>query len=425
MSDRPMQPLRIAAGNIARLEVCVIMIITGATGYYCYLGASAIEPNSDWMTKAGCALFATSVTAGLYLFWRALLSQVPMLPHRARWLAAPIVALVVVFAVGVSTFFNLSGMIGAEAVRHHMEVSLETFSDALATARNQAHQGLEGASAIRLNLAKFQQMAGTERTGGGTIGVPGSGAVTGMLEQVAAVMAAAVHDADAKSALADKLTIEAENNLGAMRAAINDPALNLQAKTARFTKEAEALRLGLLQLSRLEIVSTVRQAVAAARETVKPALSNNHAIAERQQKTIDDLTQRLNRLNSLNQVAAQATPIPALGKPFQSITVYDAVLRHMGDYIPAALAALFIDILPLPLLLLKILVIGGMNGTASSDVAARYTVHELIEMRELMGQLGLVVPVQQIMRSSVMPAADRDNSRYRMPVLRAIPNRSN
>ena len=97
----------------------------------------------------------------------------------------------------------------------------------------------------------------------------------------------------------------------------------------------------------------------------------------------------------------------------------------MGDYIPAALAALFIDILPLPLLLLKILVIGGMNGTASSDVAARYTVHELIEMRELMGQLGLVVPVQQIMRSSVMPAADRDDSRYRMPVLRAIPNRSN
>jgi hypothetical protein len=422
MTQRPMQSLLVTAETINRLEICVVMILTAATGYYTYLGASAIELSSDWMTKTGCALLALSVTAGLYLFWRALLSQVPRLSCRARWLSVPIVVTVVVFAVGVSTFFNLSGMIGPEAVRHHMEVTLEWFSDALAAARNQAQQGLEGATAIRLNLAKFQQMAEAERREGrNTGGAAGDGAITGMLEQVTTVMAAAAHDADAKVAQAEKLTADAGKSLDTMRAVVADPALPLQMKTARFTSEAEALRLKLLELSRLEIVTTVRQAIAAARETVKPALSSNRTIAERQQRTIQELSQQLGQLESLNLVAAQAPPPAMLGKPFQSITVYTAVLLHWMSFIPAALACLFIDILPLPMLLLKILVHAVLDDTGGPDAANRYTVAEVLEVRELMERLGLMDSAHQSLWGEVIPPAASDARRYRMPVLRAFP----
>lgn len=423
MSARAMPPLLIAAMASNRLEAFVVMILTAATGYYTYLGVSAIELNSDWLTKAGYALFATSVSAGLYLLWRALLSQVPVLTHRARWLAIPIVMFVIAIAIGVSTYFNLTGMIGPEAVRYNMESSLEGWSDATAKAVNQAHEGLEGASAIRLNRAKFQQMAEAERTMGRNTGAVGNGAIAGMLEQVATVMAAAARDADDKAVLAEKLGSDAEKSLGVMRSVVNDPTLPLQVKTARFATEAETLRLSLLQLSRLEVASIVRQAVAAVRETVKPALSDNRTVADRQKKLIEDLSQLLTNLDSLGQVARQAAPIPMLGKPFQAITVYTAVWLHWSDYIPATLAALSIDIFLLPLLGLKCLVATELNRTSGSDIAKRYVVAELLEMADLMAKLGLAAPVRQIVRAEIIPPVAPDSTQDRVPVIRTVPNR--
>jgi hypothetical protein len=421
MSDRCIPSALVSLAAIDRLAACVVAVLAAAAGYYTYFGASAIEPNGDWMTKAGCALLALSIAAGIYTFWRALHSLVPLLSARGRLLASPIIVLAVLFVIGVSTFFNLTGMIGFEAVRHQMEVITVALGDGFAFARNQAQQGLEGATALRLNLAKFQQMAVAERDRGRTSGgTPGAGAVAGMLEQVATVMGAAVQDADAKAALAEALSRDAETGLDAMRKLVADPDLSLQVKSARFATETEGLRIKLLRLSRIEIVTTVRQAVAAARETVKPALSAKKAVAEQQARAIQDLDRQLGQLESLNLVAAQAPPAAMLGQPVPAITVYTAVLMSVSSYLPAAMAALFIDLLPLPLLLLKMIGHTDVAGNGK-DIAGRYTVKELLEMRELMERTGLEVPARRVAWGDVIPPPWQHGGR-RSPALRVIPD---
>jgi hypothetical protein len=57
-----------------------------------------------------------------------------------------------------------------------------------------------------------------------------------------------------------------------------------------------------LQVAQLEAASVVRQAAKSAQEVLKPALSNNPAVAARQQAAIDELTELLRQLNSLSRL---------------------------------------------------------------------------------------------------------------------------
>jgi hypothetical protein len=381
MLERRQLRLHEAAAAIRRLEAPVIGLITVAAGYYTYLGVSAIAPENDVYAKAGYALFAAAVSAGLYALWRAVMAQVPLLKAGGRVLAVPIIFAVIVFAAGVSTFFNVTGMVGAEAVAMHMHASLEGFSDATAAASSQAQDGLRDAAALKLNQAKFERMAESERSNGGLSGGAGVGAVSGMLEQVSAVFAAAAREADDKIRKSELLGRDAEKSLAAMRALVEDPALSLRVRTAKFADVAESLRLTLLELSRLEVASTIRQAVAASRELVKPALSSNKAVAARQSATIGELQRMLADQESLVEAAGKTVANPLLGKPYQAITVYTAVIRHWMEFLPAALAALFVDLLPLPLLAMSCLVESALARNAA-NAARRFSTGELIPMTE-------------------------------------------
>jgi hypothetical protein len=391
MSTRSHPALETAAAASARLEQRLLLVLSAATGYYTYQGCVAIEDEGDWESKAGYALFALAVSIGLYLSWRAVQSQVPLLSSRRRiWLAAPIVGLICLFAIGTSTFYNLAGLIGEQAVLRHMELLLEQSSDSLALSRNQAHEGLEFASKLRLQEAEFKELAQKERDGGETSGTSGAGAITSMFGQVATLIAAAVREADRKAVRAEKLASESEGHLTAMRTVITDPGLPLAQKAQRFGAEIESLRLKLLELSRLETASDVRQATVAARNVIIPALSANSSVAASQRASVEALLAKLAQLPAVLEIAEDRPSDPLLGRPFEMITVYTAVLRHLTEFVPAVLAALLVDILPLPLLLLKILVYRDINRDDDSlSIARRFTVAEVLEVKQLIGILGL------------------------------------
>jgi hypothetical protein len=382
MATRTHPPLENLSAEVERLEKWVILILAVAGAFFTYRGAAAIEQDADWMAKAGCVLLAVAVGAGLYLMWRGVLALVPHLTPAGRWRAVPVVMVVCCFAVGVSSYFNLVGMIGPDAMLRHMEVVLEQCSDALSFARSRAYQGLAGIGVLRLNYAKFNLLAEDEKAHGGTSGANGSGAIASMLGQVAVVLGSAVHEVEQKVATSEKLAAAGEAELGTMRGILADPTLSLSLKRQRFGTEAETLRLNVLQLAQLEAGSTIDQAIKSAQQVLRPALSTNPAIAARQQAAVDQLTQLLVQLGSLTQAADKKAPF--VGKPYQSNTVYTAVLQHVDEFIPAALAACLIDLLMLPCLLLKTL---ARTDPGPLEAARRYNLAEVFEMRVLMAEL--------------------------------------
>ena len=138
-----------------------------------------------------------------------------------------------------------------------------------------------------------------------------------------------------------------------------------QLKVQRYGTEAESLRLKLLQPSQLEAASITRHAAKSAQGLLKPALSANPSVAARQQAAIKEIPELLGQLDSLADVVAKNEGHPVLRKSYQSITVQTAVLHHVFDFIPAALAACLIDLLMPPILLLKILVHTGTGLEAA------------------------------------------------------------
>jgi hypothetical protein len=311
------------------------------------------------------------------------------------------------FAVGTSSFLNCTGIFGDQALILEMYRTTEQFSDSAAASRRHADRAIAGLSALRANAAKFDEAEKGERGGGGQSGYRGAGAVAGMYGQVAAVFRAAVQDGEAKAAQVKNLSEQSERKLEAMRAVLADAKLPLAEKMLRFAAETEGLRLGLVAQAGVELDTTIASAARAAREAVPPTLSPNPTVRAQQQQ-IGNLTESLRQLDSLTAMTADGRPRDPratfaattvafaaetqapdnlLGKPFHQVTVYAATLAHLGDFLPIAIAVIFVDLLPLPILLINILVRRELDGDGRSDSASRFTVADLMEARRLEGWL--------------------------------------
>jgi len=356
MSDKiEFDPLAAAVAAGRRLEGPVLVLLVSAAGFYTWRGVSLIEPEGDLLSRAGCALVAASVGAALYVLWRAVLSEVPLYSPEVRRRAWPIVAVIAVFAVGTSTFFNASGLFGREAIERRMTEQVELLADSLPKAKAAADAGLAGRQVLAMQAQKFAAMSTDEHDHGEISHVPGGGAVYGMLAQLATVFQNASQSASDKSAQAITLEADATAKLAALRTLVDAKDTPLPDKVTAFANEAEPIRAEILQLARIEAASDVRDAQKAARETIKPALAADGAVASLQQAAADTLTKQVAQLDSLTKYATVPPPPALLPKPIASVTVYQSVIEHLGDFAPLVLAALLIDLLPVPLLALRVI----------------------------------------------------------------------
>jgi hypothetical protein len=366
------------------LQYFVFLILATACGFYTYRGCTLIEEGADMFTKAGCALFALAITATFFVAWSAIYAQVPLLSRRNFRLSLIIVAAMAFSSVGISSFFGSAGFIGPAAMTRDLEKTLEQSSDALSETTARARDNLAAVSTLALNEQKWRRLAENEAKGKGPSSIIGPGPVSGMLEQAAVVMGTAARQVEAKIARADELTQGSEVLLAQMRRTLNDPALTVGQKVQKFAIDAESLRLKLVEMSRLEARSNVRQAAAAMRETVRSAAPTN----DRQKAVIEQLSTQFGQLDSLNQVMADSKPVPAfLGQPYRSISIYAATLAYALDFLPIVLATILAELVPLPLLFLRLLAIRDLednsNGDTLRSLARQYTVEDLLQLAEL------------------------------------------
>jgi hypothetical protein len=108
--------------GLAIPEALVLVILTMASGYWTYLGVTDLNPEAtDWFSRAGAAVLAVAVTAALFLFWRAVLLQLPHYTGVRLAVAVPVVIGGAIMVVGISSYLNFTGMVGHEAMRAEMQ----------------------------------------------------------------------------------------------------------------------------------------------------------------------------------------------------------------------------------------------------------------------------------------------------------------
>lgn len=173
--------------GLAIPEALVLVILTMASGYWTYLGVTDLNPEAtDWFSRAGAAVLAVAVTAALFLFWRAVLLQLPHYTGVRLAVAVPVVIGGAIMVVGISSYLNFTGMVGHEAMRAEMQQQFTALAEETTKATEAAQHSLKIADNIRLQAANYRNIEASERKVGGFTTKPGVGPVQGMIAQVAA-----------------------------------------------------------------------------------------------------------------------------------------------------------------------------------------------------------------------------------------------
>ena len=342
--------------GLAVPEALVLVILTMASGYWTYLGVTELNPEAtDWFSRAGAAVLAVAVTAALFLFWRAVLLQLPHYTGVRLAVAVPVVIGGAIMVVGISSYLNFTGMVGHEAMRAEMQQQFNALAEEATKATEAAQHSLKIADDIRLQAANYRNVEASERKLGGVSTKPGLGPVQGMIAQVAASFDEAERQAREKEAQVATLTTRSQEQLASLRAIITQDGLSPGEMPGRFAAAAEALRLTILGLSSIDVGHTLHAAADAAQNAVKPS---GIMLTPEQRAALDGLSQQLAEMQRRidTELRFQGPAIPILAEPIRIISVFDATLHHALNFVPLLLVAIAVDLLPLPLLAL------GMNS---------------------------------------------------------------
>jgi hypothetical protein len=154
--------------GLAIPEALVLVILTMASGYWTYLGVTDLNPEAtDWFSRAGAAVLAVAVTAALFLFWRAVLLQLPHYTGVRLAVAVPVVIGGAIMVLGISSYLNFTGMVGHEAMRAEMQQQFTALAEETTKATEAAQHSLKIADNIRLQAANYRNIEASERKVGG------------------------------------------------------------------------------------------------------------------------------------------------------------------------------------------------------------------------------------------------------------------
>src|SRR5262249_23952427 len=156
------------------------------------------------------AILAVAVTSALFLFWRAVLLQLPHYTGARLAAAIPVVVGGAIIVVGVSSYLNFTGMVGHAAMRAEMQRQFNILGDETTRATDAPQKRPKIASNIRIEAKTYRHIEASERMRGGVSTMPGVGPVQGMIAQVRASFDEAERQALAKEADVAALTKESQ-----------------------------------------------------------------------------------------------------------------------------------------------------------------------------------------------------------------------
>lgn len=336
----------------------IVMVMTAISGLMTYQGLNVAIAVSEagWLSHVVAAALAFAVTLVIYLFWRNAFRAIGLYRRGPPiGLGMCITIAVLPLIIGISSWYNVTGISGRSALDHHLTHSLLGFERA-ADEHYAASLVLERfAAPLALAAASYQAEAVSECTDGGRTGSGGEGTMCFTLRAVAGQMTE-LADISLPALIAETRATgtQARALLDEMRLVANSEVAP-EAKMTEVARLADQLRAVLAGLDAGKALTLIQSGVdVLPGETAKRALSaKGKAGRARQQAALDALRAELEAFAADIAAAiadlpdADPAPVPSLDR----LNAATAVFRYAEHYIPFWIAGIALDLMPLALLL--------------------------------------------------------------------------
>lgn len=355
---------RVGPGTASALAV-----LATVSGYFTYLGARGLFDRPDLWNLGAAAVFSAAVSVGIWIFWLYTMAFVPTVRGFLRRPAMFAVMLLgCTMIVAMSSWLNATALSGDAALQKHLEHILAAYEESADRAFERALGAQELTSDLRPQAQRFRDLAERERRHGIITGSPGEGAVTALLDQVAARLEGLAGEIEGSRAVAEKLREQAMGHLRRLHEILLDEENVLGARRLAFVREIQKLAPVITELGGIDVAPAIARAAAGLDEgIVLPAPSaKNPDLARRQREAFEQVRKAVaESKQGLQRAAEVLAERPVVEAPrMRPVNAAKAVFLYMQDFVPAWAAAVAIDMIPAVLVFYLVLVVGAMRREA-------------------------------------------------------------
>ncbi len=344
-----------------------LMLLAAASAYFsfsCFSNMNGSGPPS-FETVAAASVIAFATGIAIYTAWHVLLASVledDRIKDNRKKVIALILTVIVIF--GISTWPNVAGIAGDQALDLNIDRSLQEYEAVVHDyyIYNQALQGIE--PIIAQEIAGLSRRESNERLHGTETGSPGTGDAQRALANLAAELSLIQTTLQTQQKKQSNILAKVQQSLGLARqvSQAND-ARHLRINLMKQHTDQIAALLAELD-NRIFLTSLVKHL---SQLPVKTIATHNPAKSQslrlRQQQVITTLQESANTTienitDEIDLVIAQAPPpIPQ----FERISAMKAVVRYATEFGPAWVVGFGIDAMPLLVIALIMISKGSMT----------------------------------------------------------------
>lgn len=386
-------------------DTALIALACGS-GVYTYLGCRQILDGNSLFTFLAALVYAGCVSLMIALFWMWATRVLPTTNCGKRLLIASLTVLVGAILISfASSSFNMMAISGPAATNLHESRALEAAEQQLATTYSATLQIRDLLPDLRSDTERFERLSADERQHGRFTQRPGDGAVADLFDQVSKRLRRLADDVAASLDDIEELRLEADSLIAAMRETATDVGMR---RRERFRQLAMDLYAVIAQIRAATPAGTIeRTADFLVSELVMLPTAANPALAATQRKAADQITATLTNTarkygNRARDIAKLLDTLP--DRPnYVPIHAMQAIFIYAGEFMPAWIGAIAIDLMPLVVLIFIAIAEKNANSGeyGARNPALDLSMEDYIKFREL----------EQNMRDS--ERADRGRSRRR------------
>lgn len=348
---------RSAKFQLSGFAIFALVILSAASGLMTYQGLKIVMASvaAPWLTYVVAGVMSLAITVMIFAFWRTAFDAIGAfrrgLPIGYGML---ITVCFVPFIIGISSWFNVTGIAGQSAMEHHLIKSLGRIEVAIDARAAGSMVSDQFGPALQLAANSYAKEASAECSSGPRTGSGGEGtvcytlrAVAAQLNEIANVRLPSATQGSVSVAGEARALLQEMRQVAAGRGTVDQ-------KTIEVARLLDQLRGAMAAMNGNRSVALLRAGVSALPgETSKRALSaKSEAGRARQQAALNDLNRELRLFADevIDRINALPPEVSGVLPPLERLNAAIAVYRYAGHYVPFWIAGIALDLMPLALL---------------------------------------------------------------------------
>ena len=280
----------------------------------------------------------------------------------------------------LSSWYNAAAIVGPDAQRYHVQKFAMAYEQAVTDAQRKASASAQVAAAVRTETMAFQRDVEEELKHGRLTGMPGRGAVTATLEQVADKLEALTKEVEQAVVINKELLEKASQRLSELLTALDAG----QYQVAEIKSKFDELRSSIIELNEGNPAGILKTILPTLRVSLAQADGKSKRTRDRQKKAMATVEKRIGETvltlaNLAEEKTFDATALPE----FESITRTQAAMRYMDVYPVNWATAVAIDLFPAVILILVLLFRPAMSSHPLDQMSVRQLREAALLLREL------------------------------------------